>query len=265
MTADAQWQGSMPEVYDRCLGPVLFAPYAAELARRAVALAPRRVLELAAGSGVLTAALVDALPGASITATDLNEAMVGWGAGRVPGADWRQADAQALPFPDGTFDLVMSQFGAMFFPDRVAAHAEAVRVIRPGGTSLFAVWDVVEGSPLTAAMVAAIADVLPADPPGFIVRVPHGYADPAVLGADLVAGGLLLGAVERVVLPTRAPSAASLAEGFALGTPLRFALQERGDLGALVPALADAMTARLGEGPVTGELAAWVVTASRAG
>lgn len=262
MTADAQWHGSMPEVYDRCLGPVVFAPYAVELARRAAQLHPARVLELAAGSGVATATLVDALPDASVTATDLNPAMVAWGAARVPAADWKQADAQALPFPDGAFDLVVSQFGVMFFPDRVAAHVEARRVLRPGGTSLFAVWDVVEGSTLTVAMVAALADVLPDDPPGFFARAPHSYADPAVIEADLVASGLVVDAVERVVLPTRAPSAASLVEGFALGTPLRSELQERGELGELVPALSAAMTARLGEGEVVGELAAWVVTAS---
>ena len=263
MTADAQWQGSMPEVYDRCLGPVLFAPYAAELARRAAALAPARVLELAAGSGIATAALVEALPATAITATDLNEAMVHWGSSRVPGATWRQADAQELPFDDGAFDLVVSQFGAMFFPDRARAHAEALRVLRPGGTSLFTVWDVVEGSTFTAALVSALAEVLPADPPGFVVRVPHGYADPAVIKADLVAGGLVPGAVDRVVLQGRAGSAAQLAEGFCLGTPLRFDLQERGSLEELVPAVTSAMTARLGEGALVGDLTAWFVTACR--
>ena len=255
----------MPEVYDRCLGPVLFAPYAQELARRAVVLSPTRVLELAAGSGILTAALVRELPDAQVTATDLNEAMVGWGRARVPAAAWRRCDAQALDLPDASFDLVVSQFGVMFFPDRVAAHAEAARVLRPGGTSMFAVWDVVAGSTFTMALVEALAEVLPDDPPRFIVEVPHGYTDPGRIVADLTAGGLVPGDCERVVLPTRAPSAGSLAEGFALGTPLRFALQERGELEELVPALAAAMTAQLGEGPVSGELAAWVVTGSRAG
>lgn len=263
MTSDTRWQGSMPEVYDRCLGPALFAPYAEELARRAAALAPTQVLELAAGTGILTSALVQA--GLSVVATDLNEAMVAWGAERVPGATWRQADAAALDVPTASVDLVVSQFGVMFFPDKVAAHAEAARVLRPGGTSLFAVWDDVGGSTFTVAMVAALAEVLPQDPPGFIVRVPHGYADPAAVEADVVAGGLLPLSVERVVLPTSSPSAAVLAEGFALGTPLRFALAERRSLEELVPALAAAMSGRLGEGPVTGELAAWVVTARRPG
>lgn len=261
MTAEAQWEGSMPEVYDRCLGPALFAPYAADLARRAAELGPARVLEVAAGTGILTRALVEA--GLDVVATDLNEAMVAWGAARVPGASWRQGDAQLLDLETASVDLVVSQFGVMFFPDRARAHAEAARVLRPGGTSLFASWDVVAGSTFTVAMVESLAEVLPTDPPAFIIRVPHGYHDPAVLEADVVAGGLEPVAVERVVLPTSAPSAAVLAEGFCLGTPLRFALQERGPLHELTPALAAAMTARLGEGPVLGELAAWVVTARR--
>ena len=137
MTGEAQWEGSMPEVYDRCLGPALFAPYAADLARRAAERRPTRVLEVAAGTGILTRALVGA--GLDVVATDLNEAMVAWGAARVPGATWRQGDAQVLDVEASSVDLVVSQFGVMFVPDRAAAHSEAARVLRPGGTSLFAV------------------------------------------------------------------------------------------------------------------------------
>jgi len=129
----------MPEVYDRCLGPALFAPLAARVAAEAQALAPRRVLELAAGTGILTAELVRALPAAEITATDLSPAMVGWAADRVAGPRWLQADAQQLDLPDADFDLVVCQFGVMFFPDKMAAFAEAARVLAPGGTLLFTV------------------------------------------------------------------------------------------------------------------------------
>jgi len=254
----------MPRLYDELLGPVLFAPFAVELADRAAALRPRRVLELAAGTGIVTAELVRRLPGAAVTATDLNEAMVAHGAARVPGAAWRSADAQALPFPDGSTDLVVCSFGAMFFPDRPGAFAECARVLRPDGTLLLSVWDDVAGSPLTAALVAALAEVLPADTPDFVTRVPHGYADPARLGADLTAGGLRTTGLDRVVLRGRAPSARSVAEGLCLGSPLRFQLEQRGDLDALTRAAADRMTAALGEGPVEGDLTAFVATATPA-
>ncbi len=263
MTTDASWVDDMPRVYDEALGPALFAPWAGLVAAAAAALAPRRVLELAAGTGIATAALVRALPGAQVTATDLNPAMVAHGALRVPAAAWRQADAQRLDVRDASVDLVVCQFGVMFFPDRPGAYAEAARVLVPGGSLLLAVWDDVAGSTFTRALVSALAAVLPEQTPDFVVRVPHGYADPRRISADLAAGGLRVQACERLVPRGPAPSARRLAEGFCLGTPLRSALQQRGRLEDLVPAVADELAARLGPGPLEGDLAGFLVRAVR--
>jgi SAM-dependent methyltransferase len=265
MAGDAQWIESMPEMYDRCLGPTLFAPYAVHVAESVVELAPARVLELAAGTGIVTRELVRVLPAAQITATDLNPAMVAWGAAQVPGADWQVADALDLSFPAEWFDLVVCQFGVMFFPDRPRAFAEMARVLAPDGWVRFAVWDVVEGSEVTAALVASLATLFPDDPPSFIVRVPHGYTDPDVINADVIAGGLVPLGIERVQLRGRSDSAATAAEGFCLGSPLRFELEQRGSLPELTAALSAEMTARLGYGPVEGNLAALIVTARRPG
>lgn len=263
MSTDARWLDSMPEIYDRALVPAIFAPFAAHLAELAAALQPQRVLELAAGTGVATAALVRALPTADVTATDLNPAMMSWAAQRIDGVTWRQADAQRLEFPDAAFDLVVCQFGVMFFPDKPAAFAEAARVLRPGATLLFAVWDTVAASTFAAALIDSVAAVLPEDPPDFVARIPHGYADPEQITTDLQAGGLRQVSIERVVLRGTAPSARSLAEGFCLGTPLRFALQERGSVDELAEAIGQHMTARLGTGSVAGDLAAFVVFARK--
>ncbi|MEO7259954.1 MAG: class I SAM-dependent methyltransferase [Jatrophihabitantaceae bacterium] len=252
----------MPEVYDRCLGPALFAPFAVEVAAAAAKLAPGRVLELAAGTGILTAELARALPDAAITATDLNPAMVAWAASRVAGPTWLQADAQQLNLPDASFDLVVCQFGVMFFPNKPTAFAETARVLAPGATLLFTVWDTVETTDFPAAMVDSLAAVLPGNSPDFVVRVPHGYGDPQQIAADLRAGGLVVGGIDRVVLRGRS-TAQSLAEGFCLGTPLRFALLERGPLAALTRSLQEEMIARLGAGPVEGDLAAYLVTAHK--
>lgn len=259
MTVDTVWSGAMPEVYERFLVPALFAPYAELLAQRATAEAPASVLEVAAGTGALTRALVAALPAARVTATDLNPAMVSWSARRVPEADWQVADALDLPVPDGSVDLVACQFGVMFVPDKVAAFAEAARALVPQGALLCSTWDRVETSPFPEALVAAVAEVLPVDPPDFVARIPHGYADPEQVAADLRAAGLVA-SIEPTVLTGRAPSAAALAMGFCQGTPLRFALEARGDLAELTDAVAAAMTARLGDGPVKGGLAGFVIT-----
>jgi ubiquinone/menaquinone biosynthesis C-methylase UbiE len=261
MSTDAAWLDSMPEVYDRHLGPVLFEPFAVDLSRRAAELRPRKVLEIAAGTGVLTSRLVQAVPGAEVHATDLNPAMVGHGLGRVPSARWQPADATDLPYAAETFDLVVCQFGVMFFLDKYAAFAEMHRVLRPGGRLLFSSWDVVETSPFPAALVESLAAMFPADPPSFVVRIPHGYADPERMQADLEAAGFEDVSVERLILHGHAPSAASLGTGFALGTPLRFALRDLGPLDELAPRLAHEMSLRLGEGPVDGDLAAFVVSA----
>jgi SAM-dependent methyltransferase len=261
---DASWVDSMPGIYDRCLGPALFAPYAEHLAAVVAAIAAPpspRLLELAAGTGIATNALVDKLPTASVTATDLNPTMVEYGSARVPTARWTPANAQQLAYPDDSFDLVVCQFGVMFFPDRPGAFAEMGRVLAPTGTVVFTVWDEVEGSDFAAAMVDSLAVVFPDNPPAFIVRVPHGYADTTRIEQDLRAGGLRVNSIDRVVLPSHATSAQSLAEGYCLGTPLRFALEERGPLEAFTRRLSEEMTARLGAGPVDGQLAAFVIQA----
>lgn len=261
MSTDATWSGSMPEVYDRVLGPVLFEPFAAEVARRVAEGLPRKVLEVAAGTGVLTAAMAQALPQAELHATDLNPAMVGFGVRRVPTARWQPADAADLPYPDDSFDVVVCQFGIMFFLDRAVALAEAARVLRPGGRLVLTTWDEAETSPFPRALVASLTAMFPDDPPSFVVRIPHGYADPERIRADLAAAGFGSVEVERTVLRGRAPSAETLAEGFALGTPLRFVLRDRGGVDELGRRLGEEMTARLGEGPVEGDLAAFLVTA----
>src|SRR5689334_12263185 len=141
LETDKLFAGSIPENYDRYMVPLIFEPYAADLAQRAAAFSPQAVLEIAAGTGVVTRALAPKLsPGANYVATDLNQPMLDHAASRQARdrrITWRQADAMALPFEDGTFDLVCCQFGVMFFPDRVAAYREAKRVLKPGGHFLF--------------------------------------------------------------------------------------------------------------------------------
>jgi SAM-dependent methyltransferase len=230
MTAtDSKFAGSIPALYDRYLTPMLFEPYARDLAARAAALGPRRVLETAAGTGAVTGALVEALPEAEIVATDLNQAMLDVAAGRLssPRLSFRQADAQALPFSDGEFDLVLCQFGAMFFPDRVLAYREAKRVLRPGGRFLFNVWDSLSANPASERIEQAVAALFPQDPPGFLGRVPFGYHDRGAITADLEAAGFGEVAIETVAARGRAGSALEAATGLCQGSPLRSEIEQR--------------------------------------
>ena len=169
MTQDTLFVGSIPAIYDRYLGPFIFEPYAEDMAARVARLAPRRVLETAAGTGIVTRAMARALPsGASITASDLNQAMIDYAATRTEATNvtWRQADALALPFAEGAYDAVVCQFGVMFFPDKSAGYREARRVLRPGGTFLFNVWDRIEDNEVSRVVTEAVAGVRPGRPAG---------------------------------------------------------------------------------------------------
>ncbi|WP_392900048.1 class I SAM-dependent methyltransferase [Streptomyces sp. LN699] len=252
----------MPAAYEQYLVPVLFRPFAEDLATRAAALRPRRILELAAGTGALTRLLLAAAPSGEVTATDLNEAMVAFGSAQAPGATWRQADAQGLPFPDGAFDLVVCQFGVMFFPDRVAAFTEARRVLAPDGRFLFNTWGPLDTHAFGAAMQAGLERAFPADPPRFLPTVPHGYCDPAVVAADLAAAGFAVEDEQELTLEGRAVSAADVATGFLTGTPVRAAVEERGDGPAVRATVIDEMTTRLGAGRVAAPMTAYVFRAT---
>ncbi|MBV8118539.1 MAG: methyltransferase domain-containing protein [Alphaproteobacteria bacterium] len=265
---DRVFGGSIPAFYDRYLGPLIFAGYAEDLARRVVARHPAQVLETAAGTGIVTRALVRLLPvEAKITATDLNQAMLDFAAAQ-PGADrvvWRQADARGLPFADASFDAVLCQFGVMFFPDRVAAYREAMRVLKPGGRFLFSAWDRIEENEFSLIVTEAVATLFPEDPPQFLVRTPHGYHDIASIERDVYAAGFTRISIETVARRARALSPRDPALGFCYGSPLRTEIEARAAdrLEAATDAATVALAARFGADAIDAKIQAHIVTASR--
>jgi ubiquinone/menaquinone biosynthesis C-methylase UbiE len=178
LETDTVFSGSIPENYDRYMVPLIFKPYAADIARRAASLSPIAVLETAAGSGIVIRTLAPKLPpDASYTVTDLNRPMIDYAISRQPSdarIKWRQADALALPFEDAAFDFVCCQFGAMFFPNRTSGYREARRILKPGGHFLFNVWDRIEENVFAHDVTNALARIFPNDPPRFLARTPHG-------------------------------------------------------------------------------------------
>ena len=234
-STDVAFAGSIPAIYDRHLAPFLFEPFAAEVARRAAALSPRQILETAAGTGLATAAIARACPNAEIVATDVNQAMLDVAAQRIASerVSFLQADAQDLPFDDGLFDLVVCQFGVMFYPDRVKGNAEARRVLREGGRYLLVVWDRIENNPAAQLINASMRDAFPDDPPRFLERTPWGYADPAAIEHDLIAAGFT--DIEFETVATSSSHGTTIddaAVGLTQGSPLRAEIEQRGD-GAL--------------------------------
>jgi SAM-dependent methyltransferase len=262
---DTAFAGSIPQVYERYLVPLIFEPYAVDLALRVVQRQPSRVLEIAAGTGVVTRQLAKTLPlGVSIVATDLNQAMLDQAAaeGTSRPVEWRQADALHLPFPDEYFDVVVCQFGVMFFPDKARAFAETRRVLRSGGQFIFNVWDRIEHNDFADMVTQAVGSLFPDDPPRFLARVPHGYHDPAVIVRDLAEGGFTR-SPQVTTLParSRAVSPRIPAVAYCQGTPLRGEIETR-DPSRLVEATdvaASAIAQQFGSETVDGKVQAHVV------
>jgi SAM-dependent methyltransferase len=268
-TTDKLFAGSIPEIYDRLLVPLIFEAYARDLAERLAKTQPRDLLETAAGTGVLTRAVTSRLPASRrIVATDLNQPMLDRAKARLPGdgrIEWKQADALSLPFDDQSFDAVACQFGVMFFPDRIAGYQETRRVLRPGGHFIFNVWDRISENDFANTITEALADVFPDDPPRFLARMPHGYHDVDSVRADLSAAGLATVSTDAMDSRSRAASARDVAVAYCQGTPLRNEIEAR-DVARMEEATtkaAEALARQFGNGPVDGRIRAFVITAQR--
>ncbi|HET7816637.1 MAG TPA: class I SAM-dependent methyltransferase [Sphingomicrobium sp.] len=266
-TSDTAFSGSIPALYDRYMVPLLFQPYALEVARRARSLMPGHVLETAAGTGAVTSALHEAMPDAEIVATDLNPPMLEVAADRVRSdkVSFEPADAGDLRFADSTFDLVVCQFGVMFFPDKVAANAEARRVLRDGGRYLLVTWDSIERNLASQAAQAAVAALFPDNPSAFYERIAFRYHRRDEIERDLRAAGFAEIGIETVELRSRAASARDAALGLIQGTPMRFEIEQRGPgkLARATDAAAEALRRFEGAGGFDAPMSAVFVTATR--
>jgi SAM-dependent methyltransferase len=266
---DKIFSGSIPKLYETHLVPLIFKPYAEDLADRLASRSLTRVLEIAAGTGVVTRALASTLPpSVSIIATDLNQPMLDEASalGTARAVEWRQADAMQLPFHDATFDAVLCQFGVMFFPEKPKAFSEACRVLRPGGVFIFNVWDRIQENEFADTVTTGLESLFPTDPPRFLARTPHGYYDQPTIARDLASGGFSASPrIATVAARSRASSPLIPALAYCQGTPLRNEIEARdaSRLGEATDIATQAIARRFGRNAVDGKIQAHVVTIER--
>ena len=243
--------GSIPENYDRFLGPRIFHDYADDVARRVLDLGPQRVLELAAGTGVVTRKLRDLLPDdCLITATDLNPPMLVVAESKFQPDErvqFESADATELPYGVSEFDTVVCQFGVMFFPDKQRSYQEVFRILKPGGHYVFNVWGPLRSNPFAEIAHATVTDFFPEDPPGFY-KVPFGYNDASTIEKSLAGVGFSDISIEKLDITSEIPSSKEFATGLVFGNPLFEEITSRGgEPDKVCSAVAEALESQLGE------------------
>ena len=266
---DIIFTGSIPKLYEMYLVPLVFQPYARDLVSRLDTGFLSRVLEIAAGTGVVTRVLAATLPeSVSIVATDLNDSMLehAISIGTKRPVEWRRADALDLPFPDESFDAVICQFGVMFFPNKVKAFSEVHRVLRPGGRFVFNTRDRIEENEFVDTVTTALASMFPGNPPRFHARVPHGYHDRAAIERDLAASGFANPPlITTLAARSEARSPRIPAMAYCQGTPLRNEIEERDELllGDATVLAVKALSDRFGKGHISGKIQALVVSVAK--
>ena len=242
--------GTIPEHYDRFLGPRLFSPFAEDLAARVAQRKPSSVLELAAGTGIVTRKLRDQLPvNCTLTASDLNQPMLDMAMSKFEDEEnvvFQTADASQLIFDDAQFDCVVCQFGVMFFPDKQQSYEEVLRVLRPGGHYIFNVWGAWASNSFAEIAHNTVTGFFPDNPPGFY-RVPFSYHDLAAIAESMLRAGFANLVAEPVTIRASIPSILDLATGLVFGNPLHEEIISRdGDPDEICAAVADALERDLG-------------------
>ncbi len=263
----AKFVGSIPDFYERGMGPVIFADFSADMAQRVKALDPKLVVETAAGTGILTRAMRDVLPGRTkIIATDLNPPMLEVAKRKFARGEpvvLQPADAVNLPFDDECCDLLVCQFGLMFFPDKEQSFRTAYRVLEDGGHYLVSVWDSHAFNPFGEVIHRVAGSFFPDDPPQFYA-VPFSYGAIDPIKAGLMAAGFssVDVSVKRIEKTVADPEL--FARGTVFGNPMFDQIRGRGgDPEAVAQAILAELKAQFGTEPMVLQLQEIVFTARK--
>lgn len=264
-TTNVSFSGSVPQLYDEYMGPMLFEPYAIDLVGRLPRIQNAKILELACGTGRVTAHLAKALPQSQLIASDLNPDMIYVAQDRVKEGveQWMVADMASLPFHHESFDIVVCQYGIMFVPDKQQAFREAFRVLKKGGSFLFNTWDKIENNGVPMIAERAVKDYFGHAAPTFF-QVPFSMYDPDQLRSLAEEAGFTVRKIENVLRTGYSPSADNAARGLIQGSPVIKEIRERNQEAeeALVASAARIITETYGASPAF-PLSAWVAEVSK--
>jgi len=261
----AGFTGTIPGNYDQYMGPLFFEPYAIDLAERIKDQSPKKVLEIACGTGRVTNHLRKALPAdAELIATDLNAGMLAVAKHNLQekNIEFKEADAQALPFADNSFNCIVCQFGFMFMPDKPKAFAEAFRVLAPGGKLLFSTWDRLENNEVSLIVRNVVADALGK---AEFYSIPFSMNDKQQLELLLRNAGFKEINISHVSKKGTGVTALEAAKGLLLGTPAFKQIMEAGKIKPeeLVTVAQQRLEAVYGKGIISTDLNAWVGEAEK--
>lgn len=252
MDKNSTFTAVIAENYEKYFSPMFFAAPAIDITAR-LSVTNGKILELACGTGQVTRVIRHKNPDADIIATDLNPDMISV-AEKISGdknIKWQVMDAQEIQFADNSFDVVICQFGIMFFPDKQKAINQAYRVLKPGGKFILSTWDKIETQHVTLIANDIIKSFFPNDPPMFF-NVPFSMSDPGVMESLMKNAGFRDVSVDNVRLEGESPSAHEAATGFTMGNPMYLAICERDE--SLLPEIQDAVTKKFTEEFGSGKL-----------
>jgi ubiquinone/menaquinone biosynthesis C-methylase UbiE len=232
MSSITAFAGSVPANYDKYLGPLLFEPYALDIVERLKGRRLRSVLELACGTGRVTAHLVNLLDeDGKLTATDLNADMIEVAKQRVDNEkiEWLVADAQELPFDADSFDHIICQYGVMFFPDKLKAFKEAYRVLQQGGRYFFNTWDDMKFNPRTTILRKIMEEMFADEAPEFLQKGPYSFFDREEIRRLMEEAGFTEITIEVVQKQSSYNTEDDFIKGFIDGSPLSAFLINKDD------------------------------------
>lgn len=261
----AAFGGSIPKIYDEVLGPVYFEPFAIDTANRVAQLHPKNILETACGSGIVTLHLRNKL-NASITATDINPNMLAMAKEKLQGKNisWLIADATDLPFEDAQFDCIVTQFGVMFFPDKVKGMKEAFRLLKPGGTFIFMTWGKLEANGISATGREVIGKFFNDQPPAFY-NTAYSMNNIEEVKSIISQGGFTDISYEVLTKECSFDSAWVMAEGLVEGNQIVHAIREKDEsaIGVLKEKVFETLVKRFGDHPCKSTMQAIVFIAKK--